>query len=167
MIQLALLLSMMSAASPSLRIESAPRGDTFTFQATDVHGAISNVATVTVLPTVVAPQPGRLVATDVDGDALTYSIVTQGKNGAAEITNAATGEFIYTPHESVTLTPEGADPVIAYTLQRSTDLAAWADIGVFIPGSPLNERRVSPQQFYRLSWQQGVVNKPRIRVISL
>ncbi|PYR69581.1 MAG: hypothetical protein DMF88_05655, partial [Acidobacteria bacterium] len=38
---------------------------------------------------------GTLVASDSDGDTLTYSIVTNGTKGTATITNAATGAFTY------------------------------------------------------------------------
>lgn len=166
--ELALLL-MMSVVSPSLRIEATPRGDTFTFQATDVHGAVSNTATVTVLPTVLALRSDRLVATDEDGDALTYRIVAQGQKGTAEITNAATGEFVYTPHESVTLTPANLDPAIPYTLQRSVDLVSWTDRAVFLPGmSSFIDRRIAQKQFYRLSWRSVVLmaaERQRIRVV--
>jgi|GEM_PF-2875461 len=44
------------------------------------------------------PANGTLVATDADGDALTYSIVTQPTNGTVTITDAATGDFTYTPN---------------------------------------------------------------------
>ena len=43
------------------------------------------------------PATGTLVATDVDGDTLTYAIVTNGTKGTATITNVATGAFTYTP----------------------------------------------------------------------
>jgi VCBS repeat-containing protein len=41
---------------------------------------------------------GTLSASDVDGDSLTYSIVTNGSKGVAAITNASTGAFSYTPN---------------------------------------------------------------------
>src|SRR5205814_3306621 len=51
------------------------------------------------------PVTGGLVATDVDGDALAFSIVTNGTKGTATITNATTGAFTYTPLPNV----NGAD----------------------------------------------------------
>ena len=39
----------------------------------------------------------QLVATDPDGAALTYSIVSNGSSGTAVITNSSTGAFTYTP----------------------------------------------------------------------
>jgi len=87
--------------------------DTFSFKAND--GTVdSNVATVTVTINAVndapaaqngalttdedTPASGTLSASDVDGDALTFSIVSNGTKGTAAITNAATGAFIYTPN---------------------------------------------------------------------
>lgn len=41
---------------------------------------------------------GSLVAEDVDGDTLTYSIVSQGSGGMVVITNTTTGAFTYVPN---------------------------------------------------------------------
>ena len=87
--------------------------DSFTFTAND--GAVnSNTATVsiTVNPIQDAPvasdgtlttaedTPGSdtLAASDVDGDALTYSVTTQPANGTVTITDASTGAYTYTPN---------------------------------------------------------------------
>jgi len=43
------------------------------------------------------PTDGTLIASDADGDPLTYSIITNGSLGTAVITNLATGAFTYTP----------------------------------------------------------------------
>ena len=43
------------------------------------------------------PIGGQVLATDADGDPLTYSIVSNGSLGVAVITNPATGAFTYTP----------------------------------------------------------------------
>ena len=40
---------------------------------------------------------GTLVASDADGDALIYTIVTNGTKGTATVTDATTGAFSYTP----------------------------------------------------------------------
>src|SRR5207249_2045999 len=53
------------------------------------------------------PAIGTLNATDVDGDALTYTIVTNGTKGTATIINAATGAFTYTPAANA----NGADSI--------------------------------------------------------
>jgi hypothetical protein len=86
--------------------------DSFTFRAVEA-GLNSNVATVTVsvAPVNDAPvassivvatqeniaQTSVLLATDVDGDALTFSLVTPPAKGTAAITNPTTGAFTYTP----------------------------------------------------------------------
>jgi len=43
------------------------------------------------------PATGTLVANDVDGDTLTYGIVTNGIHGTATMTDAETGTYSYTP----------------------------------------------------------------------
>src|SRR2546425_6008437 len=48
-----------------------------------------------------------LVRSDVDGDTLTYAIVTNGTKGTATITNAVTGAFTYTPNANA----NGADTI--------------------------------------------------------
>ncbi len=87
--------------------------DTFTFRASD--GSLeSDVATVTITVASVndapsafdgtlvvvedAPAGGTLAATDVDGDVLAYSLVSQGTKGSVAIVNPATGAFTYTPN---------------------------------------------------------------------
>ncbi|MBN9520410.1 tandem-95 repeat protein [bacterium] len=89
--------------------------DSFTFKASDGL-ADSNVATVSITVAAVNDAPvaqdrafttaedpvppglaGTLAATDVDGAALTYSVVAQPANGTVTITNAATGAFTYRP----------------------------------------------------------------------
>ncbi len=44
------------------------------------------------------PINGMLIATDIDGDTLTFSIVAQGSQGIVNITNPNTGTFTYTPN---------------------------------------------------------------------
>jgi hypothetical protein len=44
-----------------------------------------------------APVSGSLSASDPDGDALTYSIVSNGGSGTVQITNPSTGTYTYTP----------------------------------------------------------------------
>lgn len=43
------------------------------------------------------PQSGMLVASDADGDALTFSIVGNAKKGVVAIDDASTGAYTYTP----------------------------------------------------------------------
>jgi VCBS repeat-containing protein len=87
--------------------------DSFTFKANDGKDD-SNIATVTVTIEVannppVAQDgnlttnpniqvPGTLIASDPDGDPLTYSIVNNGLLGTAVITDSSTGAFTYTPN---------------------------------------------------------------------
>jgi hypothetical protein len=88
--------------------------DTFTFRASDGKTS-SNTATVTVTisgggsttnsapvasngtlsVTAGSSASGTLKATDANGDALTYSIVSKGTKGSATISNASTGAFTY------------------------------------------------------------------------
>src|SRR4051812_10764504 len=101
---------------------NANGSDSFTFKVND--GTVnSNTATVTVTIAAVNDAPvasngslttnedtaatGSFSASDVDGDALTYSIVTNGAKGTATITNASTGAFSYTPN----LNANGSDSV--------------------------------------------------------
>ena len=91
--------------------------DSFTFKAND--GLLdSNIAGISVVIAAVNDVPianngslnanedatasGVLSASDADGDALAYSIVTNAGNGSAAITNAATGAYIYTPNQDAT-----------------------------------------------------------------
>ena len=87
--------------------------DSFTFTAND-GSANSNTATVSITVNPVQDAPvasdatlttqedtaatGTLAASDVDGDALTYSVATQPANGAVVITDATTGDYTYTPN---------------------------------------------------------------------
>ncbi|MBF0627152.1 MAG: tandem-95 repeat protein [Magnetococcales bacterium] len=50
----------------------------------------------------IAAISDTLTATDSDGDALTYTIVTNGAKGTASITNVTTGAFTYTPRYGMT-----------------------------------------------------------------
>lgn len=86
--------------------------DSFTFEVIDSAGLTATASvTVTILPINDAPvaqagtlytirgtsRSGVLVATDADGDVITYTIASQGNKGKAIITNASTGAYTYTP----------------------------------------------------------------------
>lgn len=87
--------------------------DSFTFKADDGY-AESNIATVTVTINPMPDAPtgrdleievlrntqfiGGLYGEDVDGDAVTFSIDTNGSLGTATITDANTGAFTYMPN---------------------------------------------------------------------
>ena len=87
--------------------------ETITFRATDPGSLFSeDAATFTVTSENDAPvasngtlttaedtaSGGTLVANDIDGNPLTYSIVGNGTKGTAAITNTATGAYTYTPN---------------------------------------------------------------------
>lgn len=91
--------------------------DSFSFKAND--GLLdSNIANVSVSIAAINDPPvaaaaslstnedvianSTLSATDVDADALTYSIVSNATIGTATITNATTGTYTYTPNLGVT-----------------------------------------------------------------
>ena len=96
--------------------------DTIVYRVSDGKLTSDATVTVTIAPVNDAPiaaavslsatedvmASGQLLGSDVDGDALTYSIVTNGANGAAAITNAATGAFTYMPQANKT----GTDTII-------------------------------------------------------
>jgi VCBS repeat-containing protein len=101
--------------APAVTYDSDPNyngPDSFTFRVNDGLVNSANVGTVTLTVTPVndapvgqtasfttpinTPRSGVLVATDVDGDTLTYAISTSPTKGTV-IVNAATGAFTYTP----------------------------------------------------------------------
>jgi len=89
--------------------------DSFAFQVRD-PGGLTSTATVAVTIVAVnrapvaqsgvlytyrgATQTGKLVASDPDGDSLTFSIASQASRGTAVITNAAAGDYYYSPQHS-------------------------------------------------------------------
>ena len=130
--------------------------DTITFKAHDAS-LDSNTATVSITITPVndapvaangtlttledTPANGTLVATDVDGDALTYSIVTNGGKGTATITNAATGAFTYTPN----LNANGAD---SFTFKANDGTVDSNVATVTITVTPVNDAPVAVNDSY-------------------
>jgi VCBS repeat-containing protein len=91
--------------------------DQFTFKVND--GTVdSNVATISVTVNNVNDQPqasnssiivvedtpysGNLPASDADDDDLYYTIVSNGAKGTVNITNTATGAFVYSPNLNAT-----------------------------------------------------------------
>ena len=121
--------------------------DTFSFKVSD--GAVtSNVATITVSITPVndapvaasgtlataedTPASGTLVASDVDHDALVYSIVTNGGKGVASITNTTTGAFTYTPNPDA----NGTD---TFTFKASDATLSSSAATVTVTITPVND----------------------------
>src|SRR5581483_2129992 len=77
------------------------------------------------------PASGRLFGYDINDDALTFSVVSQGSKGTVAITNAATGAFTYTPNTNA----NGADSFTFKVSDGALDSAA-ATIAVTI--NPVN-----------------------------
>lgn len=85
--------------------------DTFTIEVSDGAETVRADVSVTVNPVNDAPQAdvstkacfedapcdGKALATDVDGDALTWKLVAQGKHGATTL-DTLSGAFTFTPH---------------------------------------------------------------------
>jgi VCBS repeat-containing protein len=125
---------------------NATGADTFTFRATDVHGTQSSPATITVTiapandPPVLADLSrtvttlgtisDTLAAVDVDGPALTYSLVSQA-NPAAGTFNLvpATGAFTYTSTGSAAAT----DAIVISVSDGSLNDVATMSITIVVP----------------------------------
>ena len=90
--------------------------DTFTFEATDNRNARTNVATATIIVNPINDPPisenegietdedtpvrTGFSSSDVEGDALTYVIVSQPSNGTITIDNSNSEPGLYTPNEN-------------------------------------------------------------------
>jgi len=125
---------------------NATGADTFTFRAIDVHGAQSSPATITVTIAAVNDPPvladlsrtvttlgsisGTLTAVDVDGPALTYSLVSQ-TNPAAGTFNLvpATGAYTYSSIGSVATT----DTIVVSVSDGSLNDTATMSISIVVP----------------------------------
>jgi hypothetical protein len=131
--------------------------DSFTFRVTDAHGAISGTATVTITvtsvndPPVVTEGASRgvsmdedgyptafaltLHATDADGDAITWSIVTAASHGTAGV-NGSTGVVSYAP----TANWNGTD---TFVVQASDAYGGTASTTVTVTVNPRNDAPVN------------------------
>ena len=78
------------AASNSLRVLSVVRGNTAPF---------GGAATVNDPDTTIGVVTGSVIATDADGDALTYSVTGQPSAGGTVTLNEVTGSFSYQPSD--------------------------------------------------------------------
>lgn len=79
---------------------------------------------------------GTLVATDPNGDALTFSIVANGTLGIAFITDASTGAFTYTPNPNA----NGSD---SFTFQASDGTLTSNVATVSVTINPVNDAPVA------------------------
>ncbi len=79
---------------------------------------------------------GRLSGSDTDGDALTYSIVTNGSKGTAVLKDAANGSFIYTPLKNA----NGTDSFVVKANDGTLDSAA---VAVNVNIAPINDAPVA------------------------
>ena len=125
---------------------NANGNDSFTFRANDGN-AFSGLATVSVIIDPVNDPPianvttlttnedtavsGQLIASDLDGDQLIYTIVTQPSLGNISL-NSATGAFTYTPNSNAT----GID---SFTFQVNDGLAGSGIVTVTIMIAVVNE----------------------------
>ena len=125
--------------------------DSFTFNASDNHAATSNTATVSITVNPVNDAPvaqngsasgnedntinGNLVASDVDGDPLSFSRVTNAAHG--NVTVNANGTFSYTPNANF----NGAD---SFTFTASDNHAATSNTAtISITVNPVNDAPVA------------------------
>ena len=76
-------------------ISSLPENVTITVNAVSNNAPVASVDSGSVNEDTTLYD--TLTATDLDGDSLTFSIVSQASNGVATITNSATGAFNYVP----------------------------------------------------------------------
>ena len=144
--------------------------DSFAFKVND--GTVdSNTATISVTITPVNDLPaasdgtlttnedatanGTLSASDVDGNALTYSVVTNGTKGSAAITDPATGAYTYTP----ALNAYGTD-TFTFKANDGTVNSGNATVTVTISGinDPPSFTKGADQTIYGLAGLQSIAN---------
>jgi VCBS repeat-containing protein len=116
--------------------------DSFVFSVTDPNNASHN-ATVTIAVNAKNDVPvaqssslrveqdtdkvGTLIATDVDGNPLSYSVVAQGEKGQVEIIDTTTGEYTYRPNPGAV----GHDQ-FSYVVNDGTTFSAAAAVKINI-----------------------------------
>ncbi len=132
--------------------------DSFTVSATaSLCDSSIKTVNITVIPSndppVLAPVPpintatntpasGRLVATDPENDAVTYSVLTQPSHGRV-VVNPTTGEFTYTPDTGFTGT-DSFTAVAADATGRSTPVVVTINIGNASNRCPVAVGEVGP-----------------------
>jgi VCBS repeat-containing protein len=94
-------------------------GETVTIQVTPVNDApTATPGTLAVTEDIAAN--GTLHGADIDGYALTFSIVENGKKGTVTITDPATGAYVYQPHANANGTDQFTFKVSDGTLESET-----------------------------------------------
>ena len=143
--------------------------DSFTFAVNDGH-VESSAATVsiTIAPVNDAPVAqngaasapaggstgGTLVAGDVDGNQLTYSLVSNGAKGIATITNATTGTYTYTANSGTSGTDTFTFRVSDGTLISNV---ATVTVTITVPPSPAAPANLSAAVQYSGTGKNKVV----------
>ncbi|MBA7598743.1 MAG: tandem-95 repeat protein [Calditrichaeota bacterium] len=91
----------------------------------------------------------RLSAQDVDGDDLTYSLVSDGTNGTLVVTDTSTGAFTYTPYPNET----GADTLTYHASdgELESNLAT-----IYVTIHPVNDAPAAEDQTVATLEDQGV-----------
>jgi len=79
-------------------INSLPENVTITVSTASNNAPVSSGDTASVNEDTTLSD--TFTASDADGDGLTYTIITNGKNGTASITNSVTGAFNYVPNSN-------------------------------------------------------------------
>jgi Tol biopolymer transport system component len=95
---------------------------------------VADDGTLTTLEDI--PGTGTLLATDPNGDSLTFSIVSNGTLGTATVTNATTGAFTYTPNPNA----NGAD---SFTFKANDGPADSNVATVLVTIAPVNDLPVA------------------------
>lgn len=145
--------SVTNAASGAFRYipsNNVNGSDSFTFRVSD-GAQNSNTATVSITISPDNDPPvaedlsvgtqenqavnGSLKGSDIDGDPLSYSIVTNGSRGSATVTNPSTGAFSYTPNAG-----ESGSDSFTYRVSDGTVNSGAATVTVSI--SAVNEKPV-------------------------
>lgn len=133
---------------------SAVGMDSFTFNVKDSL-TVSNTATVTINLSNINDRPiaqtlsfttdedtlksNKLVGTDIDGDTLTYKVITSPQKGSIQNFNSMTGDFVYVPNQNA----NGPD---SFTFAVSDSLLESAPANVNILISPINDAPISVSQ---------------------
>jgi uncharacterized repeat protein (TIGR03803 family)/VCBS repeat-containing protein len=161
--------------------------DSFTYEAEDgAGGSTAAMVSISVTPvndapvaqsgtastTAGSPVNGSLIASDADGNQLTYAIVSSGTKGTASITDPAAGTFTYTPNGGAT----GAD-TFTFTANDGTVTSNTATVTVTIitapPVAPSNltatvqysgTGKNKTVQGVRLNWTDNSSNETLFRI---